>query len=135
MKLTEEQIKILVAIAEGKPVEKNQPEKGWVTQYFSNCSIAMIMEYLTAGNIRIKAPATFIPLDQADWANGPWWVAKNVKPDEWLAVIGLHPNGITVALGIECKIEYWSDVYLLNCCIRSRTCLPDSWEVCGKEGV
>ena len=108
---------------EWKPVREEPGEREWSGNAFFDPTI----------KIRIKAPPTFIPLDQADWANGPWWVAKNVKPDEWLAVIGLHPNGITVALGIECKIEYWSDVYLLNCCIRSRTCLPDSWEVCGKE--
>ena len=127
MKLTEEQIKILVAIAEGKPVEKNQPEKGWVTQYFSNCSIAMIMEYLTAGNIRIKAPPTLIQLEQKDWVNGPWYIRYN-DDDGWQMAMDVLLEYVRTCCGL-----YSHEELLRRGFKRSRTCLPDSWEVCGKE--
>ena len=104
---------------EWRPVRETSGEREWSGNAFFDPTI----------RVRIKALPTLVPLEQKDWVNGPWWITSN-PDDYWLSVTRINPDILYVGV-----ITYLYGQLLAWNWKRSRTCLPDSWEVCGKEGV
>ena len=102
---------------EWRPVRETSGEREWSGNAFFDPTI----------KIRIKAPPTFIPLEQKDWANGPWYIVQK-DGGGWQMVLKVFPEYVSTC----CK-SYTHEYLLSRGFKRSRTCLPDSLEVCGKE--
>ena len=75
--------------------------------------------------VRIKPTPKRVPLEQKDWAGGPWWVKCGLHGTHYL-VFEVDTSGM-VGYGQNRH----ADAHVMMGCFRSRDCA--TWEPCSKE--